>query len=207
MGGPNKLCVIVPAAGQSQRMGKVNKLLIPISGVPMVRRVVQTVLAAEIGEVVVVIGHQAGDIERVLDGNDVTFVHNAEYASGMAASLRTGFATVADKCDGALVMLADMPDVTVDVVEALVQQFTGSGDICVPVHEGRRGNPVLWGADYFAEISQLEGDRGAKMLLERFSRRVKDVAVASPAIFADYDSPESLEQAGHENQLCDKIAD
>ena len=64
--------------------------------------------------------------------------------------------------------------------------------ICVPVHQGKRGNPILWGATYFAEMMTLTGDVGAKPLLARHEHRVIEVPVASPAIFADVDTPSDL---------------
>lgn len=200
MAAPGRLSIIVLAAGRSRRMGSVNKLLKDVSGKAMIVQVVETAIAARLGDVVVVTGHQAGDVERALSGLPVRIVHNRHYASGMASSLKVGIASVERQCDGAVVMLGDMPDVPVEVVEDLAREFDGPGDICVPVHSGRRGNPVLWGADYFADIAQLDGDRGAKMLLALFSDKVKEVPVASAAIFVDYDSPESFEKGDHESK-------
>lgn len=189
-----KLCIIVLAAGRSQRMGPVNKLLKDFNGKAMIVQVVETAIAARLGDVFVVTGHQGGEVERALAGQRVRFVPNRNYASGMASSLKAGIAGVAGQCDGAVVMLGDMPDVPVKVVTALAGRFNGPSDICVPVHATGRGNPVLWGADYFTDISQLDGDIGAKALLAHYSDKVKEVPVASAAIFVDYDSLESFEK-------------
>ena len=86
-------------------------------------------------------------------------------------------------CDGALILLGDMPKVDAPVLRALMAAFTGADAICVPVHQGRRGNPILWGKSYFAEMMGLSGDRGAKPLLARHAERVIEVAVASDGYF------------------------
>jgi molybdenum cofactor cytidylyltransferase len=66
------------------------------------------------------------------------------------------------------------------------------GAIVVPVHRGRRGNPVLWPAALFGEMLQLEGDVGAKRLIGAHADRVRDVDLGSDAIFTDIDTPEAL---------------
>jgi molybdenum cofactor cytidylyltransferase len=96
--------------------------------------------------------------------------------------------------DGALILLGDMPEVEAPVLAALMTAFTGANAICVPVRHGRRGNPVLWGRSYFAEMMQLHGDTGAKPLMARHEARLIEVEVATDSIFEDIDAPEDLER-------------
>jgi molybdenum cofactor cytidylyltransferase len=70
--------------------------------------------------------------------------------------------------------------------------FATRDSVCIPVHDGKRGNPVLWGASYFPEMLALAGDVGAKQLIARHADRVIEVPVSSAGIFADVDTPSDL---------------
>jgi molybdenum cofactor cytidylyltransferase len=144
--------------------------------------------------VVVVTGHDAEGVRAALAGRTVEFAHNPDHAGGMSSSLRVGLDAIGDKVDGALICLGDMPWVRAEHVEALVSAFDPNADraICVPVHDRKRGNPVLWPARHFAEMRRLEGDRGARDLLSRYGEEISYVPVADEGVNLDVDTPETL---------------
>ncbi|MGH6737024.1 MAG: nucleotidyltransferase family protein [Methyloceanibacter sp.] len=192
-----KIASIVLAAGRSARMAPRNKLVEPVlvepvSGEPMIRRVVATVLESGVRPVIAVTGFEAGRITQALNRLDVAIVTNPDYADGLSASLRTGLEAVPPDADGALISLGDMPEIEIPVIRALMAEFKGRGAICVPVHRGRRGNPVLWGRDYFPEMMKLTGDSGAKPLVARHAAHLVEVDVATDSIFHDIDTPADL---------------
>jgi molybdenum cofactor cytidylyltransferase len=193
---------VVLAAGLSRRMGAANKLLAEVEGAPMIARCVDAVLASPARPVVVVTGHEAARVRRALAGRALSFAHNPEPEAGLSASLRTGIAALGDEVDGALVCLGDMPWVRPEHIGALIAAFEASGGrtICVPVFEGRRGNPVLWPARHFAEIAALEGDRGARALLDAHADEVCYVPVADAGVTLDVDTPGAL--AGPKERLA-----
>jgi molybdenum cofactor cytidylyltransferase len=183
----------VLAAGRSSRMGN-NKLLVELAGKPLVRHAVEAVLASPARPVVVVTGNEAERVRAALAGCDVTFVHNPAFASGMASSLRAGIAAVPEAA-GALVCLGDMPRVTAAHLGALRDAYRAANDegaIVVPTCERKRGNPVLWGRRRFAEIATLDGDVGARALIDRYPDSVRWLAIDDPAILVDVDTPEAL---------------
>jgi molybdenum cofactor cytidylyltransferase len=190
---PN-IAAIVLAAGRSTRMGEANKLLADIGGTPMVRGVVEAALASKARPILVVTGHQAASVRAALGGLDVTFVDNPDYAVGLSSSLKAGIRAVPGDCDGALVLLGDMPRITAAHLDNLIAAFRAEPGsvISVPTHDGRRGNPVLWPRAHFAEMLQLEGDAGAKRLLAAHADDVREVDLGTDAIFADVDTPEAL---------------
>jgi molybdenum cofactor cytidylyltransferase len=185
---------IILAAGRSARMAPRNKLLEAIGGRPVVARVAEAALASAARPVIVVTGFAHQRIAEALRGRDVLCVHNPDFALGLSTSLRTGLAALPTRCDGALIMLGDMPLVEARDLDALIAAFAGKdrNSICVPARQGRRGNPVLWGRAYFSEMMRLEGDEGAKRLLEIHRGRVTEVEAASDGIFADLDVPADL---------------
>ena len=189
-----RIAGLVLAAGQSRRMGRINKLLAEIDGIAMVARVVDTVLRSQARPVIVVTGHQREDVERALAGRDVSFVHNPDYAAGLSGSLKAGLGALAADVDGALVCLGDMPRLGPEHLDKLIAAFNPSEGraICVPTRNGKRGNPVLWGRQFFAEIRDIAGDVGARHLIGEYAEILREVAVDDDAIFIDIDTPQAL---------------
>jgi len=191
---PGGVCAVVLAAGASRRMGVENKLLAEVGGVAMVRHVVTAALASKLSAVVVVTGFEGGRIRAALTELDLRFVDNPDYADGLSTSLRAGVGAARDDCTGAVILLGDMPRISPAIIDRLVESFrAGEGrSICVPVYDGRRGNPVLWPERFFSDLGAITGDRGGRDLLARLSDHVDPVDVDSPDIFSDVDTPDDL---------------
>jgi molybdenum cofactor cytidylyltransferase len=194
--GALKIAAIVLAAGRSSRMAPRNKLLEMIDGEQMVRRVARAALASGAHPVVAVTGYDAGLVADALRGLDVTVVDNSCWTEGLSTSLRAGLRVLPKNIDGALICLGDMPGIDASVLEALMAAFAAKGRdaICVPVRNAQRGNPVLWGAQYFQEMMTLSGDIGAKPLLARHKDHLIEVEVATDSIFEDIDALPDLER-------------
>lgn len=192
-----KVQAVLLAAGRSSRMGGPNKLMAHFDGEPLVRRMAERVLASKAVGLVVVTGHQAARIREALSGLDVKVAHNQDFASGLSGSLKAGVAAVADDAAGALVVLGDMPGVHTDDLDRLVKAFERSGGRAVvrATHEGKRGNPVILPRSLFAAVAHLEGDTGARHLVEAEGVDVIDVEIGVGA-GVDVDTPEALEVAG-----------
>jgi len=184
------LAGIVLAAGTSSRFGAANKLLADWRGQPMLRTVVEAVLATELDPVIVVTGHEAEQVEAALAGLDVQFVQNRDFASGQASSVRAGIAAVPEWCDGAMMLLGDMPRVCPGEINALIDAFAGETSIVVPQFDGRRGNPVIIGRAHFPVLDKLTGDKGARELLS--GSGVTLVEMDTDAVLRDIDTPEAL---------------
>jgi len=183
---------VVLAAGSSRRMGGgINKLTTLIDGEPMVRRVVRTVLSARSSRVVVVLGHEADLVRAALDGLEAEIAENPDHASGMASSLRVGLGRVSDHVS-VLAALGDMPWVRVDTLNRLIAG-AGPGRIVVPVHDGRRGNPVLWDRVFFPQLLTLTGDAGARGLIAARPDAVTAVPVDDLGVLRDVDTPDAVE--------------
>ena len=142
---PSAIAAIVLAAGQSRRMGRRNKLLVPVDGEPMVRRAVRAA-ANGASAVVVVTGHEREQVESALAGLDVTLVHNPAYESGLSTSLARGVSALSAGVAGAVVCLADMPDVRAEHHARLRAAFdpeAGGGDLhCHPPGQARQPGAV-----------------------------------------------------------------
>ncbi|MGO7169574.1 NTP transferase domain-containing protein [Rhizobium leguminosarum] len=197
---PVAVAAVILAAGKASRMGEggAHKLLALFDGMPLVRRAAETALAADATSVTVVTGHRRGEIEAALSGLGVVAIENRDYASGMASSLISGFfAPPARDADGVLVMLADMPGVTVADLNALIAAFrAASGRAIVrAVSNGKRGNPVILPRSLGDAVMRLEGDIGARHIIETSGLPVIDVDIGDAA-HLDVDTPEAVMAAG-----------
>ncbi|KQR68731.1 NTP transferase domain-containing protein [Rhizobium sp. Leaf341] len=190
---------VVLAAGQASRMGAEghHKLLAEFGGVPLVRRTTEVALAASTGPVTVVTGHREAEIRAALSGLDLTLAHNEDFASGMASSLIAGLDCIGAEPDGMLVLLADMPGVTPEDLRRLNAAFEdNAGEAVVrAVHRGKRGNPVILPRALFPALRKLEGDVGARHVIETGNLPVVDVDIGAAA-HLDLDTPEAIAAAG-----------
>ena len=194
------VAVVLLAAGRASRMGEggSHKLLAEFDGVPLVRRSALTAMAGGASAVIVVTGHRRDDIEPALRDLAVEQVFTPDYASGMASSLVAGVGTqAAQRADGVLVMLADMPGVTSDDLKTLIAAFReANGQAIVrAVSGGKRGNPVILPRGVLNAVMRLEGDVGARHIIETSGLPVVDVDIGEAA-HLDVDTPEAVIAAG-----------
>ena len=192
--------IVLLAAGRASRMGidGPHKLLAEFSGKPLVRHVAETALATRPVQLVTVTGHRAAEIESALTGLALETVHNPVFAGGMASSLVTGLSAEGMmERDGLMVLLADMPGVTADDLTALIDAFRAAeGQAIVrAVSNGKRGNPVILPRATYAEILKLQGDIGARHIVENSGLAVIDIEIGAAA-HLDVDTPEAVIAAG-----------
>lgn len=191
--------VLILAAGQARRMGGAgHKLLAEFEGMPLARRVVERALAAECGPVTFVTGYRAEEVAASIDGLDVAIVHNPDFATGMASSIKCGLSSPGvQQCDGMMVVLADMPGIAVDDLKALAKAFRNSGGSAIvrAVSAGKRGNPVVLPRATFDELALLQGDVGARHVIENCGLPIIDLEIGAAA-HIDVDTPEAVERAG-----------
>ena len=197
----NRIAAIILAAGQASRFraaageaGPPTKLVAQLDGKPLVRHVAEAALASRAAPVIVVTGHAEDVVRAALVGLPLTFTHNGAYASGLASSLQQGLASAPSDCEGALVMLGDMPLVSPQIIEQLIEAFehNPTTKAVAPVREGQRGNPVLLSRALFPAVAALSGDVGARALLAAAQGEIIEVAVASRAVTFDVDTPDAL---------------
>jgi molybdenum cofactor cytidylyltransferase len=192
---PNDIAAVVLAAGASRRFGS-DKLLYPVT-----RRGVTMPLAAHsllpwletFGQVTVVVRPGAESfcsaIETALGeikSAQIDWIECADAAQGMATSLVCGVRANSDAA-GWLIGLADMPAVPVSAIAAVRKALLGGAELAAPSRAGRRGHPVGFASHYFDRLQDLQGDNGARGLLEGDISQVTDIKIDDPGIFADID--------------------
>ncbi len=160
----------------------------------MVRLVTEVAVSAGLAQIVVVIGAHAEAVRAALAGLPVGLVLNEAWADGLSSSVRAGLRALDPGTQAALLVLGDQPALTADLLRLLVDRYLATGaPIVAPFYEGQRGNPVLFDRALFSELSAVEGDRGGRILIDRYQGRVERVDVEDAAVIMDIDSPQDYE--------------
>jgi molybdenum cofactor cytidylyltransferase len=181
---------VLLAAGGARRFGS-QKLVASLDGEPVVRRAART-LASAVDSLIVVVGNERDAVCTALDGVTATIVENPDWAKGMSTSLDCGISAVPAEAECAIVALGDQPGIDPAVARAVVGRWRDTrSPIVVARYLDGRGHPVLFAREVFGELLALEGDQGARALIERSADRVAFVDVPGRAP-RDVDTVEDL---------------
>ncbi|MCA1630624.1 MAG: nucleotidyltransferase family protein [Acidobacteria bacterium] len=182
------VAAILLAAGRSRRMGAFKPLL-PFGAKTVVETCIDSLRAAGLSEIVVVVGHRAAELRARLSHLPVRFAVNDEAGSEMGASIARGVEQVSNDMTAALVALADHPAVTPDAIRFLIERRAETGAaFVVPAWRGRGGHPVLIDLAYREELSRLDEGRGLRGLFEAHAPEVLRVEVGCPYVARDMDT-------------------
>ena len=199
---------VVLAAGMSTRMGQ-NKLLLNFREKPLIVHAVDTLLASDIDEVIVVLGHE---IEKVRDqlersiglankaasGKPLRLTQNPDYQNGLSTSVRTGVEAVSRQANGIMIYLADQPLLEPEDVNRIVAGFAAAKEvnksIVVPFFRGERGNPVILDASLRDSILGIVGDVGCKGVIKRYPEKVYAIEMENDHVVRDVDDVQAYER-------------
>ena len=192
------ISAVILAAGESRRMGKQNKLLLPIGGEALLVKLVASVCASDVGQVLVVIGHEAEKIRRELNEFPLNFVYNPNFSEGMTTSIKYGVKVVSRECDGLLICLGDMPFINTSEINKLIHAYVknrikGEGLIVVPVFKRQRGNPVLFSIEFRNDILEHKKESGCKEVIMKNSDSVMEIEMDDEKMLLDVDTMEDYQ--------------
>jgi molybdenum cofactor cytidylyltransferase len=172
------------------------KLLLPFGQRTIIETVVDNVLNSSVDHVMVVLGANQAEIRDVLGNRPVQFCMNKEHEKGMLSSVRSGIRALPPDAVTALIYLGDQPgippSVTNSVIHAYSEELYG---IVIPVHDQRRGHPLLVDMKYRKKIEQLNLEEGLRSLRHHFPEDVLEVEVEEPGILVDIDTPADYKKA------------
>lgn len=187
------ISAIVLAAGESRRMGRPKQML-PWQGKTLLRHMLENLARSDAEEIILVLGHEADAIREGLTGLEINIVINADYKQGMASSLRHGLRAMNPQSEAFLVLLADQPGIGPEIINRVIRDFRRADPrrgIVRPVCRGLRGHPVLMDVRYRQEALQLQGDVGARQILENHPDDILEIEMDQEAILIDIDTPEA----------------
>lgn len=191
------VAAVVLAAGRSSRMGRAKQIEV-VDGTPMVVRAVELALQSAVTAVWVVTGAYATEVRAALlplqavHGARLHLVHNAEWATGQASSVRAAVLALPATVAAALFLPVDQPFVPPTLLQQLIAAWQQGAPLAAPSLDGQpRGAPAIFDRSLWDELLALAGDTGARPLLQRHRGELVTVS-AQAAWLRDIDTPEDL---------------
>lgn len=185
--------ILILAAGASSRMGGQDKLLMTVDGMPLIRR--QALLARSVttGPVIVALPPRPHPRYAALDGLELTRLPVTNTAEGMNASLRAAFADLPCDAQAAMLLLGDLPELTVGDLNTVFQAVDLKSTSLIwrgATQDGKPGHPIVFAAPLFAEFARLTGDGGGREVVAAAKNRVVLVPLPGQHARRDLDTPE-----------------
>jgi molybdenum cofactor cytidylyltransferase len=189
------LAAVILSGGSSSRMGS-PKALLPYQGRPFLEHLLQIATHPKIGVRRVVLGPHAEPIAKAVDLRADEIVINEEWEKGQLSSIQAGIRSLPAGGDGMLLCLIDHPLVSEALVNDLIQAFyTNHASIVLPVYEGRRGHPVIFGAALYDELLKAPLETGARAVVWKHASEVMELRTNEQGCVLNLNDPETLQRA------------
>jgi molybdenum cofactor cytidylyltransferase len=179
---------ILLAAGASRRFGA-NKLLAPLGACALVLH--SAAALAPCHRLLAVIREDDRDLQLMLRCAGIETVSNARAARGMGTSIACGVQASAHS-DGWCILPADMPQVTPATTRRIIEALHSGAALAAPFYRGRRGHPVGFAAAFSAQLGGLDGDVGARTIVQQHAEQLWRVEVKDAGVIRDIDTPAQL---------------
>ena len=193
----NRIDCFILAAGMSKRMGNENKLLKKIDNKTILNHTLNNHIESKINNINLILGHQKDIILKHIDQQKISIIENNDFKSGMLSSILKINENISSKTTGILISLADMPFVTSEDINKLLEIFNKNDQkiICIPENKGKLGNPILLPKeiyeDLIRDISKLSNDKGLKKLI--LDKKYSFIKVnLSEGVTKDFDTNEDF---------------
>jgi CTP:molybdopterin cytidylyltransferase MocA len=183
----NDISAILLAAGRSRRMGAFKPLL-PFGDQTVIECCITNLQAADVADIVVVVGHRAEDLRERLKTLKVTFAVNPDPDSAMSVSIARGVEAVRAGARGLLIALVDHPGVSPESIRAVIDAWRNGARLVQPEYEGHGGHPVLIDLAYRNDLLALDPAGGLRSLFAAHRQDVRRVPVQSPYVARDMDT-------------------
>ncbi|OEJ99005.1 hypothetical protein A8C32_07440 [Flavivirga aquatica] len=191
------ISIIILAAGQSSRMGRIKQLL-PYEKSTLLEVTIHNALASKANNVYCVLGANSGLIKKEIKEPEVTFINNPNWKSGLSSSIVSGIKhlqTLKEHSDAVLITLADQPHVDSAYIDSLINLYQDNqGEIIASAYENKKGVPAIFPITIIDKLLKLEGDKGAKSFLNNSEYNIITLELESFQIFRDIDTPEDYKK-------------
>jgi len=184
--------ILIPAAGQSSRMRGADKLELPVGGVPLLRRQVEAALTVSTDVRVAL--PPAPHPRHGLVPAPARRIEVADAHQGLSASLRALIETVEQDVPRAMILLADLPELTAEDLQTVADGVRDTPDALVwrgSTEDGLPGHPLVIASALFPAFSGLSGDAGGQSVLKTYRDRTHLVPLAGQGARRDLDTPEA----------------
>jgi molybdenum cofactor cytidylyltransferase len=186
------IAIIILAAGASRRM-HLPKQLLPYKRKTLLQYTIDEAAKSKAGFVFFVLGANAAEIQKSIHAENAHMVLNEAWPEGMGSSIRAGIAALPDSVDAAIISLCDQPLLCSFVFDSLIDTFISSGkSIVASEYAGSPGVPVLFARKHFPELAALQGDSGARSIIEAHHEDTALIQFTGGSV--DLDTPEEYKK-------------
>lgn len=190
-----KVAVVILAAGVSSRT-KRNKLLITKeNGEPLFMDSVKAAIASKAAPVFVITGHQHEEVEEYLENIDVNVIYNPNYRQGIKTSINLGLSLVPNICQGAILLPADMPNVTTKHINKMIEAFDAQEEkrVVVTNFKGVKRNPILWSRSLFEIADLVPENSGIRTVFAEHEDYMTLINAGSEKLILDVNYPSDID--------------
>ena len=178
------------AAGSSERMEEANKLLLPYRSEALIKIVSKMLIDSLLDPIFIVTGYEHDKVVKLLPKSLDNIIYNKDWRKGMSRSIYKAISSLPRHIDGNMIVLGDMPLITVKTLNELKSVFlSNNGEkIIYAEYFGKQANPVIFPKKYFKEMLLLKGDNGCKDIISQNRKNALGVSVDSSEVIFDCDT-------------------
>ena len=186
--------IVILAAGQGRRSGTNKLMTADKKGEPMFMRAVNAAIASDAKPVFVVTGYRHDEMEEWLDKLDINVLYNPAFASGIKTSINMGLKSIPSSCDGAILLPADMPNITAADLNKLISKFDRMADkqLCLFTAKGVKSNPVLWSRSLYDKADIVPENAMTRVVFAEHADYTKSVEVKDKKKLLDVNFPNDV---------------
>ncbi|MDA4129355.1 MAG: nucleotidyltransferase family protein [Thaumarchaeota archaeon] len=195
----SKIACIVLGAGSGIRYGGA-KQLAKFQGKFLLQNALNAANASSADYVYLILGDHSAEILEKIQTGRAQVVFNRDYKTGIASSMKAGISNLPGDTAGAIIMVADQPQLNAKHLDLLIDKFRNSGEnrIAALSQNSDPRNPVLIPRELFSALNQLQGDAGAREFVKKSDRLVL-VEITDPNVFLDVDTKEALSDLANQS--------
>lgn len=166
-----------------------------VGGAPLLCKVLDAVARSPVADIILVVADKHNAVTEAAGEGRWHVIENLDAEHGLSTSIRAGLEALSKDTLGVLIVLADMPGISPCLIARVLDAARAHpGAIVHPLTEdGAQGHPVFWPADLIPDLMYLEGDKGAKLLLSRYRKRVQTIPAGAWEALADIDNRVALD--------------
>ena len=181
------ITAILLAAGQSKRLKNENKLIKLFKKKLLINHILSSLIKSKVNKIIIVLGFEHLKVKKkLLKSKKIKFVINKNYKKGISSSIKTGLRSLSKDNKGFLIVQGDMPNITKTTINKIILLINKPGkEIFLPRFKNRIGNPIGFKKSMIKNINKIKGDRGAKNIIKKNSKKIKFVTIYSKSILTN----------------------
>ncbi|MEL6124226.1 MAG: nucleotidyltransferase family protein [Bacteroidota bacterium] len=186
---------LILAAGSSIRMGEQNKLTLPWKESTMIRTSVNAALESHVDRVIVVTGHQHGEVKRALQGLPIDIVHNPTHRLGQVGSIQAGVSMLSQQMSTFLVCLGDMPRLTSALINKVIDSHLNENFLITrPVNDHQVGHPVIMNSSLREQVLAYTDAHTMRPFMKARANQLQQISTQESGYFMDIDTPSDYQK-------------